>query len=372
MHVEPLYHFLYEERKKFESLLAQQLAKRVANILESERFEPLYLPTSLEYDKQVLAFELQDPSVNVEFPATMPFSKIVPEVCQAMQWYVQQYHTYAKDLPHMGDAIEKGVDAELMEVNNQIHRILSQENSLHISQVVQFSINASFLAVACSWIHKETAYNNTTPSSSTLAATGMFQQTKMRCEDLLFELLTAKIDQFMGLASSINWLPSQCATVPSEFIVDCVTYLECTLPSMTNMSDPIREAIHFTTCKHISSYLVDTLLAAKKFNIISIYNLNIDLQELEQFATRCSIPDLGIVFSELRQFIDLLLFHEFECITDPNIRQTKFSHLSSEKLIKMMSRYKDISLFGSLPQGVGKLKKKDVDLALKKLKQQEM
>lgn len=369
MNVDPLHDFLYNERSKFEALLHAKLSKDITVILESERFEPLYLPTIAEYEQQVLAYELQDPSVNIDFPATMPFSKIVPQLCQAMQCYISLYHKYARNLQHMGEAIEKGVDVELMEVNKYINTILNKESQLHLSQVVQLSINSSFLSTACAWIHKATAYNNNQPSSLSLPAASMFLQTEGRCEDLVFELVSAKIDQFLSLAANFNWLPGGCCTQPSEYVVDCVTYLEIAFATMTSMSDPKREAIHFFACKHISSFLLEQLVATKKFNIIAIYNLNVDLKELENFATRCYIPALSSVFTELRQFIDLLLHTEFEHICDPQIKQNKFSHLSSEKLHKLMAKYKDIGLFGSLPPGVRNLKKKDVDLALKRLKQ---
>lgn len=39
----------------------------------------------------------------------------------------------------------------------------------------------------------------------------------------------------------------------------------------------------------------------KHFNIIGIYNLNLDLEVLEAFAHRCPITNLAETFSEIRQ-----------------------------------------------------------------------
>jgi hypothetical protein len=123
---------------------------------------------------------------------------------------------------------------------------------IRISQAVQFSINASYFAdSACGFLERfivSCSDSKATSHESQFAARKQFAQviissyplflsstnlnvfvclvnwtmnenkTRVRCEDLLFELVDSKIDSFMSLGSNINWVPTTCQTAANEFI----------------------------------------------------------------------------------------------------------------------------------------------------------
>lgn len=129
---------------------------------------------------------------------------------------------------------------------------------------------------------------------------------------------------------------------------------------MVFMPDPVREAVHFTSCKHIaSSLMVRTrvlpdpvsspsccllcaqhllLEGSKKLNLLSMANLHQDLQHLESFANRTTIPNLAETFSEVRQMLDLFLSGNLEAVLDEGVRAHKYPHLSTAKLKQIMTR----------------------------------
>merc|ERR1740117_570476 len=118
------------------------------------------------------------------------------------------------------------------------------------------------------------------------------------------------------------------------------------------LPDAVREAIHFTTCKHISMSILDVLKSTKKFNLLAIYNLNHDLKELEDFTLRCSVENLDEVFTELRQFINLFLSGEISSVLNSTIKESRYKVLSYERLYRFMDKYKDVSMMSRLPPGL--------------------
>lgn len=66
--------------------------------------------------------------------------------------------------------------------------------------------------------------------------------------------------------------------------------------------------------------------------------------------------------------IDLLLSGDVEVLLDPVARSAKYAHLSTAKLVRVLDKFKDVSLFSlnTAPQ-FKKLKKKNVEAVVKKL-----
>ena len=147
-------------------------------------------------------------------------------------------------------------------------------------------------------------------------------------------------------------------------------YLESLMIHLTHVPDAVREAVHFTSCKHISTYLIQLFQGpgVKKFNIVSLQNLYLDVQEVVAFAVRCSILNLPEVFSEIQQLLGLFLENDLEAILDPTTRKAKYPQVSLEQLAQLLEKYKDFGVFSSAPDGLPKIKKKDCDAVAKQLK----
>ena len=106
----------------------------------------------------------------------------------------------------------------------------------------------------------------------------------------------------------------------------------------------------------------------KKFNIVSIYNLNYDVKRLEEFAKGRNIENLVDTFSEIRQLVNLLMSGRVDQILNKEVRLNEFPYLSPVKLVKVLERYRNLGVFSSCPEGIVNIRNKVVDQAVKKLK----
>jgi hypothetical protein len=68
---------------------------------------------------------------------------------------------------------------------------------------------------------------------------------------------SSQVDELMPLATCISWLPEARAEAPADYVQDLLSYLQTAFVCMQNMPEGFRQAIHFTTCKHIAdTYMV--------------------------------------------------------------------------------------------------------------------
>jgi len=260
------------------------------------------------------------------------------------------------------------------EINQSLNTIIEDSKSLHISQAVQLYINCSFLSEACAFWEKF-LLSHADPNHARnlrLSVREVFQATRTRCEDLLFEIIVQKVDVFMSLSASFNWMASNVQDNPNDYIQDLILFLETTFSCMTLLPDSVREAVYFTSCRHISNYIMNMLEnTIKKYNIVAVYNLHVDLVSLEEFAGRCPIANLVEIFIVIRQFVDLMLNGNPAEILDKDIRSQKYPHLEkidSLRLAKLLDKYKDVGFFDKLPPNLPKLKRRTIDPLIKKLK----
>lgn len=107
--------------------------------------------------------------------------------------------------------------------------------------------------------------------------------------------------------------------------------------------------------------------SVKKLNILGVANLSSDLSLLEAFAARCPIANLSETLSEVRQLCDLFLSADLECVLDPATRASRFPHLATSKILKLMDKFKDVGLFAQVPPHLAKIKKKQVEAVQKRL-----
>ena len=72
------------------------------------------------------------------------------------------------------------------------------------------------------------------------------------------------------------------------------------------------------------------------------------------------------------QLVDLLLSGDVEVLLDPVLRAAKYAHLSNAKLIRVLDKFKDMSMFSmNTPPQFKKLKKKNVEAVVKKLQKMQ-
>ena len=95
----------------------------------------------------------------------------------------------------------------------------------------------------------------------------------------------------------------------------------------------------------------------RSFTIIALYNINLDIEVLEEFADSCPIAELSSKFGEIRQILSLFLSGNVEQILDHPIRQSKFSQVNASRLANIMDKYREVGIFSRWPDGLPKLRK---------------
>lgn len=375
LHASQLVDFMADLRERFQQLLLARFRQGCKDVTARDTCEPMLVMGEQEYERSVLGFGLSSaPASSLNFPATMPFSAAVPALCRLVKAFVSDYFEFADFLsldmePHIRQALDHVLVQELCGTFN---RIVDESPSLHITQAVQFSINCTYLAEACSFFEAYTMSfsERRFPKPLRLAARAAFQQTRMRYEDALFELVSSKVEALTAAAAAVNWAPSTLNERPHDYVLELTRYLQTTFQALTYMPDAVREAVHFTSCKHVASGLLAVLLGptVKAVNALGLHNLHVDLQALEAAAQQATIPNLAETYSELRQTINFFLNGELEVALDAAALRRAFPHVAVSKLVVLLDKFRDVGLFAAAPANLKKLKKKTAEAVAKKLR----
>eukprot|EP01083_Nonionella_stella_P025803 71064_1 len=318
--------------------------------------------------------EVEDEVESLRFPLTVPFSCSVPKICDEMTTFVSDYRAFARHLPEMNEAMRRAVERALVHgVDGSLNAIIDgTSRPIGIYQAAQLASNCLYLGTSCGFfrdlLEEETRLVDGQPVQLGMAKEH-FLRSRTRCEDLIFELVNHKIDDFLSLYWSVDWSPSSPNKECNAFVEDLIQYAETTFQCLTFMPSAMKEAVHFTTFKHISNEIMQLLTSElKKFNIIGIHNLGLDVRILETYAARCNIANLSDTLGELRQFVDLFISGDLPHFANPEVRQTKYPFLAVYKVIGIIDKFKNLSVFGSCPEGIPNVKRKDVDVLIKRLR----
>lgn len=189
------------------------------------------------------------------------------------------------------------------------------------------------------------------------------------------ELIDTKVDDLMSLATNVNWLPDEQRSEPNDYVLDLIAYLHTTFACMQHMPDGFRQAIHFTSAKHIADAYMHALCATgapstsapPQFNIIALHALHMDVCELEQFACACDIADLDSKFAEVRQTLDLFLSGNIEQILDAPTRAARFAQVNLTRLGRAMAKFAELGFFVRHPPALPKLRERSVQNVMQAL-----
>ena len=398
-------------RERFELIVLGRFQWEWKQCVKAERWQPMEVQSAAEWRAKVGQYGLAPPLDGSErFPLSMSFSASIPVVCSAMAALIDDYHAYSLYVDDSHTPLLRTVDAALTDTVHSSIIATIESKAVHISQATQLAINSAALLDVCSFLEYHLAtYLSTshaaaarpvevhdigspsiTPGASSgtlpalllppsvphlhLSSRTLFQQARIRCEDVLFELIDAKIDDFLAALQSPELLPTQIAYAPSDYVTDLTAYLDSTFTSLAHISAAVREAVYFTSCRHIASTLSSYLLnTVKRYNLIGLYDVNSDLHVLENFALRCPVDTLVECFSEVRQLMDLMLQGELEDVLDAAKREKVYPHLSTAKLLKFLDKMKDLPTFGQqkVPDNLTRIKRKQVDAVIRKLQAQQ-
>lgn len=168
----------------------------------------------------------------------------------------------------------------------------------------------------------------------------------------MFELIQRKIDELLGGMCFIEWEVASPQSRPRPYVEDVVSYLQVTFMCLTHLPKMAREGIHFASCAHINTAMLDLLCDARRVKCVNtngLHNLSVDLAALEEFADSCGVLQLRECFAELRQTLGTLLHRDVHTLLlDAGLREGVYPKVQTSKLVAILEKYKPLGLFAQV------------------------
>ncbi|KAL3531488.1 hypothetical protein ACH5RR_010810 [Cinchona calisaya] len=377
---------LSKHRDKYHELLLSDCRKQFAEALAADKFEQMYMKKEYEYSMNVLSFQLQTSNLMPAFPYVAPFSCTVPDCCRIVRSFVEDsvsFMSYGGQLEFY-DVVKKYLDRLLAEVLDGALLKIINTSVNGVTQAMQMAANMAVFERACDFFFRHAAQLSGIPLRMAERGRKQFPLTKARdaAEEMLSGLLKQKVDGFLTLIETVNWMADDTPQGGNEYANEVIIFLE-TLVSTAQQILPVQvlKRVLQDVLSHISEMIVGALLgeSVKRFNVNAIMELDVDVRMLESFAenqaSHLSDADenkLKAAFVESRQLINLLLSNHPENFLNPVIRERSYNALDYRKVVTISEKLRDQSdrLFGSFGTRGAKqnTKKKSLDALIKRLK----
>lgn len=186
----------------------------------------------------------------------------------------------------------------------------------------------------------------------------MLRDVTSQAQDMIFELLSNKIDGLLESLVFIDYEPTTLAGgsnnnahqsinltgMNSQYVHECVEsiveFLEVTFMMLTHLPQTIRESIHFISCSKVSTCMLNYLLdKAPRVNIFGLISLDADVKKLSQFADTCGTPHLRSCFEELSQLVRFLLHPDLpQLIENSALRKQHFPSTNPHKIASILDK----------------------------------
>ncbi|XP_064604031.1 exocyst complex component 6B-like [Liolophura sinensis] len=314
---------LLEIRDKYNEILMQKWSGVFDGIFNEDNYTPIYVRDAEECVAIMDGFPLRGEADNdkVPYPKGFPYSEFVPKIYSEVKKYIQGCLKFSEDLhlshTEIDDMIRKSANMLLTKTLSGCLSKLIRRPNLTLLQLIQISINMNYLEKSCAYledfISSITGAEKDSVHVAKLHGTSMFKDAKNEAEEQIYKQLNNKIDEFLELAS-YDWLLVDPKGHASGYLMDLIAFLQSTFMSFTNLPDKVAKTACMSSCKHISTSLMQFLLDndMKQISMGALQQFNLDLMQCEQFAASEPVPGfndgtLQLAFSDLRQLLDLFL-----------------------------------------------------------------
>jgi hypothetical protein len=173
------------------------------------------------------------------------------------------------------------------------------------------------------------------------AASSCLRQLVLSAQDLIFELLSNKIDGLMESLAFINFVPETLPDGPHESVEAIVEFLKITLMWLAHLPPSVRDAVHFTCCTRVAQSILNYILssAVTKINMLCILAFDYDVKLLLHFADSCGVPHLKQCFEELQEMVKCLLHPNLTHYADnQDLRTEHFPYTQTSKLVMVLEK----------------------------------
>jgi len=198
------------------------------------------------------------------------------------------------------------------------------------------------------------------------------------CVDALFERLGLCVEHILErYTASVNWQSDKINNNIHEWVYKLLAFLDDALihKNVKFLPAQYRDSAFFIAMGRIKQCVMTLFLertSMSKWNIISMYNFNLDIIRLETYSRQTLIADLHTIFLPLRQLIDLLLSgKEITLFLTDEMRLERYPQVQVEHVRVMLEKYKTLGFLNKLPKHIRNLERKTVQTMLKGLRDME-
>jgi hypothetical protein len=181
---------------------------------------------------------------------------------------------------------------------------------------------------------------------------------------LVYEICRNKIDAHINYAlDGFSWVSKSAREMPNAYCEGIIGYLRSVFLSLGPMDDGSKAGLHLSCCSHVADRLTRLLTdkpndgsnadlaPISKIDAFGIKNLNLDVEEFQNFAESTGVPQLSECFEELKCLTGALLDRDLITLLNPDntaARRRKYPFLNLEKLGNVLDKYVGMGLVSEL------------------------
>ena len=160
-------------------------------------------------------------------------------------------------------------------------------------------------------------------------------------QDVIFTLLTRKIDDLLSSLVFIPTLPSFTSRSPHPEIEELISFLQVTFMCLTNLPRSIREAAYVACCQHVCTSITSFLFSDRvpQLNALCLLTFDADVKHLETFASSCGVSNLATCFGPLKSLIKAIMHHDLPQFGDNvHLMHKHFPRLNPVTLANLLDK----------------------------------
>ncbi|KAI8335092.1 exocyst complex subunit Sec15-like-domain-containing protein [Chlamydoabsidia padenii] len=345
--VKPLQETLLALFQRYSELLIHEYSQVFEKIVEEDECMPMTVENDEEL-REVMQYTRFRPDreflQRYGFPLRLPFSKVFPTCCRDVSAFVHQFYQFSEGFSQthgeMDDILKKAVDSLLIGIVNAI--LLEKLRSTNLSQIVQIIINIEYFESTCPDFEMLLMETRSFHRSGRihLKATSIFKETRRKAEKRIFELVNAKLDEFLEL-SDYDWETHEVQKQPSPHLQDLVTFLtNVTNAALLNLPESIKSLLYFDALEHLCNSLKNLLLSPDCPAITpeALVNFDTDVHFLEEFIHSLGDPTVVDTSYELRQLIQLAISDNPEEYLTPHLRSKLYNRVKGADVVILFDK----------------------------------
>uniref|UniRef100_A0AAX7SGJ3 Exocyst complex component n=1 Tax=Astatotilapia calliptera TaxID=8154 RepID=A0AAX7SGJ3_ASTCA len=360
--VSQLFDMLLEMREQYGEILLKRWNVTFRQVIDQDNYSPIPVSTEEEYRQYTSQCPFQDPELEkLPFPKKLPFSEFVPKVYCQLKEFIYACLKYSEDLhlssTEVDDMIRKSTNLLLTRTLSHCLQYAIKKKNVGLAELVQVIINTTHLEQSCHFLEEFISNITNVPpdtvNATKLYGTSTFKDARHAAEAEIYTSLNAKIDQFLQLAD-YDWM----AAVPggenlaaSDYLIDLIAFLKSTFSVFTNLPGKVAQTACMSSCKHISTSLMQLLLdpEVRQISMGALHQLDTDVKECESFARAGPVAGfqgdtLLLAFSDLRQLLDLFTQWDWSTyLADYGKPTCKYLRVNPHTALALLEKMKETS-----------------------------